>query len=356
MRAIQIAVLSLVMRWLQAWTQSLSRRLAIAQRATNSQPIHARVRPPQARPTTDDRTTDVPQPPADWLDRTTPTQPPARWLTMVHKRTVEPSASAETITTDHRTATNAEPTQFDVSNQPQPMQSASSAMSPAKPIATVDQSALTKPLDTTHRSTPSERSEQAPIVPQRRQITRTDEDSIEAEPSALQVFDNVPSNTSMVENEALPVQEPSDLPTANARNTQSPDRPAERSRPVLQSTVFETPWAEPRLHSTQTATFDSVQEIDLAALRSSAFQRSIEPADDRREVRLNSAAVSGSPQTWATFARADQVAPEVAAVENLWPTLLDEPRTPNEDVEVVLRDWERLRRLDLEQRGLGWSV
>jgi len=383
MRAIQIAVLSTLMRWLQAWTQMVSRRLSTAQRATtNSHTIHARVRPPQTRSTAADQTTEVPEPPADWLERTTPTQPPARWLTTIHKRAVDSSASIEATTSDQPSATNTESVQLNVNHAPRPMwpparsaqvatQASSTEMLAPESITAVDQSAstATKPHDAIGRSRPLattvpeenalpiERSGQ-PIVPQHRRTTQIKAEPIETESavSSVQVFDDISVSTVTVENEPPFVQAPIDLKTANTRDTQPPDRPAERSRPVLQSPVFETPWADPRPHSTQTATLDSAQQIDLPALRSSAFQRSIETADDRREISLNSTAVSGPSQTWATFARADQAAPEVTAIESRWPTLLDEPRAPTEHVEVALRDWERLRRLDLEQRGLGWSA
>lgn len=392
MRRLQIALLTMLMRSLQTWTQSLSRRLATAQRATaDSQPIHARVRPAQARPTLDDRTTEVPEPPANWLERTAPAQPPARWLTMVHRRAVDSRASTETTTSDQpiESTPNFEPARSEVDNASQPMRPSDRSTHvvrqeslldtrPTEPVPTADHSASTamKPQDVTRRSMPLtttryaestqsiEQSEQPPSVPQRPQSTGIKVEPIEAEPftSAVQVLEDVPVRASIVDDEPMFIQEPADLKRINTRNISAPDRPAERPRLALQSTEIETPRAalhsqsELRSHSTQPAPFDSAQQIDLMALRSLASQRGWETADDHSEIKPNSAASSSSSQTWATFARAGEVAPEVTALENRWPTLLDEPRTINDGAEFVLRDWERLRRLDLEQRGLGWSA
>jgi hypothetical protein len=63
-----------------------------------------------------------------------------------------------------------------------------------------------------------------------------------------------------------------------------------------------------------------------------------------------------SAQTWATIAGQSDAHYESSAIENRWPALPPERITVDEDFETVWRERERLRRLDLEQRGLGWSA
>jgi hypothetical protein len=42
--------------------------------------------------------------------------------------------------------------------------------------------------------------------------------------------------------------------------------------------------------------------------------------------------------------------------EDPWPALPEEPPEPGEDGAALLRSWERLQRLDREQRGVGWNA
>ncbi len=63
-----------------------------------------------------------------------------------------------------------------------------------------------------------------------------------------------------------------------------------------------------------------------------------------------------SAQTWATITDVKPVEHESSAFDQRWPSLPDEPSATDEDFEIVLRERERLRRLDLEQRGLAWNA
>ncbi len=62
-----------------------------------------------------------------------------------------------------------------------------------------------------------------------------------------------------------------------------------------------------------------------------------------------------APQT-ALPPPAGMAAIEQAGPRSPWPTLPDEDPLPGDDLAVALRTWERLQRLDREQRGLEWSV
>ncbi len=53
---------------------------------------------------------------------------------------------------------------------------------------------------------------------------------------------------------------------------------------------------------------------------------------------------------------AGMAAIEQAGLRSPWPTLPDEDPLPGDDLAVALRAWERLQRLDREQRGLEWSA
>ncbi len=60
--------------------------------------------------------------------------------------------------------------------------------------------------------------------------------------------------------------------------------------------------------------------------------------------------------TWATITGVKAVELESSAFDQRWPTLPDEPSAVDDDFEIVLRERERLQRLDLEQRGLAWNA
>jgi hypothetical protein len=78
--------------------------------------------------------------------------------------------------------------------------------------------------------------------------------------------------------------------------------------------------------------------------------------DDRVTASWPAGNTLRSTQTWATIAGQGFADSESSAIENRWPALPPERIEVSEDFETVLRERERLRRLDLEQRGLGWSA
>jgi hypothetical protein len=90
-------------------------------------------------------------------------------------------------------------------------------------------------------------------------------------------------------------------------------------------------------------------------LLNSSPYRSGFAANDRVAASPASSTIRSS-QTWATIAGQGHVEHEASAIENQWPTLPTDHVEVPENFETALRERERLRRLDLEQRGLAWSA
>jgi hypothetical protein len=109
----------------------------------------------------------------------------------------------------------------------------------------------------------------------------------------------------------------------------------------------------------------ATQSIDLVyPIESHATQATATESPHRSDFAVNDRVAASWPagttlqpaHTWAATSGFSLVEPESSGIENQWPTLLDERPTDHEEIETVLRERERLHRLDLEQRGLGWSA
>ena len=74
------------------------------------------------------------------------------------------------------------------------------------------------------------------------------------------------------------------------------------------------------------------------------------------DLRWANRAVAQRAVTWSTDAPGPSAAWDQPVVDDPWPALPAEEPPPAEDPRLLLRAWERQRRLDREQRGSGWSA
>jgi hypothetical protein len=74
------------------------------------------------------------------------------------------------------------------------------------------------------------------------------------------------------------------------------------------------------------------------------------------DLRWADRAVAQRAAPWGVDTPGPRAAWDHAAADDPWPALPAEEPPPAEDPLLVLRAWERRRRLDQEQRGSGWSV
>jgi hypothetical protein len=68
-----------------------------------------------------------------------------------------------------------------------------------------------------------------------------------------------------------------------------------------------------------------------------------------------------APSPWQGWSELPETRDELAAYlprqfADPWPALPEEAREPDASWQRELREWERSKRLDEEQRGDGWSV
>lgn len=411
MRTLWIGLLSRLARSLQTWSEAVTRRLERVRRSATGAAGELAI--------SDQPSSEVDGPPADWLERVKSAQPPAHWRAKVQAgrsdsiKSVEPSMldvhnestpadrpiepqrseasavaapplrasvqplstvrppsqpnyqAADTTRTKMQAASDQPSGSTQTIDQSPPLPVHEHVVAPAKSAATrspVKSVRSTLALHSTHH-VPAREAD--PITPEVEATAQSDEVVIDrSQPPALQrerrfsmqVSDDARAHPTTTER-GVEDQTLTDQLAYTERDVPAPDQ-SQRAQRIARS--------QPRSASRT----QSVAPVDvMSPIESHTDQVAVTPSPtmsppSRLGSAINDRVTASWPvdntlrstQTWAIIAGQSDTRYESSAIENRWPALPPERVTVAEDFESVLRERERLRRLDLEQRGLGWSA
>ena len=412
MRTLWIGLLTLLARSLQAWSEAVTRRLESVRGSAAGGSAELA--------TPDQPSGEVDGPPADWLERVKSAQAPAHWRAKVSQarsdsiKRIEPSMpdiQNESAPADHPIASQrseesavvasplrspaqplpavrplsqpnyraADTTRTEmqtVSDQPlasthtidhSPLPVRDRVVTPAKSMATRSLAKSVRPTNTAH-STSNVSAREADLITPEVDATVPVDEVIAARSQPL------PSQRER--RPAAPTQLIDDARTHQATSEQgiddqtSPERLVYAERDVRD---FDQSQPAPQMARTQSRPAPIPQPaapVDvMSPIEPRADQVTVTPSptmlpphrtdfavDDRVTASWPAGNTIRSSHAWATIAGQGFADYESSAIENRWPALPPERIEVNENFETVVRESERLRRLDLEQRGLAWSA
>jgi len=420
MRNLWIGLLTLLARNLQTWSEFVSRRLENIQHSTANTSDAPQTLEESGIPVTDGQVIETHRPPADWSERVKAAQPPAHWRAKVSQAQVDsikrvepslpdvqnestpadspiapqrPADSVSVATLRMRPTAQSRPSARPLS-QPndrvadrvgtetqtvsEPTLASSQTIEPSRPSARDQVIALAKsavprspftpvsPTAAVQQTAPLAASEANSITPEVETSTSSDEAITARTQTAASQRERQPSTPMRVANDARTHSTTTDDEAADLKQAErlvsakhvlpAPDRRASSmpsDSPVRQPTTLID-----LLYPLEPL----VQSADLASspipwpTPSSTLSPTLSPYRSDFAASQPIGNTLRSSQTWASITGQSHVEHQAGAIENQWPTLPAERVEVPEDFDTVWRERERLRRLDLEQRGLGWSA